>query len=112
MVVNTCAAKKTTMPRMRRTGPMGNPPKAGGVEAMRRVEARRAIWRCRAFSRHPEVRAKRASQDGNAKRRAWNDKRVALLPLDRPRRLRRHVVHHPVHALDLVDDARRDAAEE
>ena len=35
----------------------------------------------------------------------------ASLPLDRPRRLARHVVHHAVDALDLVDDARRDAAQ-
>ncbi len=35
----------------------------------------------------------------------------ALLPLDRPRRLRRHVIHHPVDSLDLVDDAGRGAGE-
>src|SRR3989449_10784694 len=29
----------------------------------------------------------------------------ALLPLDRRRRLRRDVEHHPIDALDLVDDA-------
>src|SRR5712672_1236631 len=33
-------------------------------------------------------------------------------PLDRPRRLARHVIHHPVHAFHLVDDPRRDLAEE
>jgi hypothetical protein len=31
------------------------------------------------------------------------------LPLNRPRRLRRHVVDHAVDALHLVDDARRGA---
>src|SRR3546814_18108165 len=34
------------------------------------------------------------------------------LPLDRPRRLARHVVDHPVDALHLVDNPRRGAAEE
>src|SRR5882757_9420071 len=34
------------------------------------------------------------------------------LPLNRPRRLARHVIHHPVDALDLVDDPRRGLAEE
>jgi hypothetical protein len=33
------------------------------------------------------------------------------LPLDRPRRLRRDVVHDPVDPLHLVDDARRCAAQ-
>src|SRR2546426_5804213 len=35
-----------------------------------------------------------------------------LLPLDRRRRLRADVVHDAVDALDLVDDARRDACEQ
>src|SRR5258708_8173 len=35
---------------------------------------------------------------------------LPLLPLNRPRRLRRHVIHHPVNALDLVDDPRRGNA--
>src|SRR5437879_1566718 len=34
------------------------------------------------------------------------------LPLDRPRRLARNIVHHAVDALDLVDDAGRDVADE
>src|SRR3982074_1505003 len=34
------------------------------------------------------------------------------LPLDRPRRLAGHVIHHAVHPLDLVDDAGGDAAQE
>src|SRR3954464_2790917 len=34
------------------------------------------------------------------------------LPLDRPRRLAGHVIHHAVDALDFVDDARRGRAEE
>ncbi len=38
--------------------------------------------------------------------------RQRSLPLNRTRRLRRHVVHHAVDALDLVDDARRDTADE
>src|SRR5262245_12660496 len=32
------------------------------------------------------------------------------LPLDRPRRLRCNVIHHPVHALHLVDDPRGHVA--
>ena len=36
---------------------------------------------------------------------------VLSLPLDRPRRLAGHVVHHAVDAVDLVDDARRRAAQ-
>src|SRR5205823_3291077 len=34
-----------------------------------------------------------------------------LLPLNRPRRLARHVIHHPIDALHLVDDPRRGGAE-
>src|SRR3954469_21426964 len=45
----------------------------------------------------------------------WNDATYRiigpLLPLNRPRRLARHVVHHPVHALHLVDDAGGGLAE-
>src|SRR5438874_5423515 len=37
--------------------------------------------------------------------------RTPLLPLNRPRRLARHVIHHPVDALHLVDDPRRGGAE-
>jgi hypothetical protein len=32
------------------------------------------------------------------------------LPLDRPRRLARHIVDDPIDALDLIDDPRRGAA--
>ena len=35
-----------------------------------------------------------------------------LVPLDRPRRLRGHVIDHPADALDPVDDAGRGAGEE
>ena len=34
------------------------------------------------------------------------------LPLDRSRRLRGHIIHNPVDALDFVDDAGRDAGQE
>src|SRR5664279_5626542 len=34
------------------------------------------------------------------------------LPLNRPRRLRRHVIHHPIDALDLVDDPPRGLTQE
>ena len=37
---------------------------------------------------------------------------AVLLPLNRARWFRGDVIHHPVHALHLVDDARRDVADE
>lgn len=36
----------------------------------------------------------------------------SLLPLNHPRRLARHIIHHAVDALDFVDDAGGGAAEE
>ncbi len=37
---------------------------------------------------------------------------IRSLPLNRPRRLARHVIHNAVDALHLIDDPRRGAAEE
>src|ERR1700722_1127760 len=37
---------------------------------------------------------------------------VASLPLNRPRRLTRHIIDHTIDALHLVDDARRHRADE
>lgn len=37
--------------------------------------------------------------------------RVALFPLDRGRRLAGDVVHHPVDAFDLIDDAAADVGQ-
>ena len=50
---------------------------------------------------------------GTAHDETTNDpvKTPDLLPLNRPRRLARHVIHHPVDALHLVDDARRGLAQ-
>src|SRR6266508_409835 len=45
--------------------------------------------------------------------RGWSCVSAAIsLPLDRARRLARHVIDHAVDAFDLVDDAGRDVADE
>lgn len=67
------------------------------------------VDRVRSMDEYPKSHDLRVA--ASPERRQRLNRHRPLLPLDRPGRLAGHVVHHPVHALHLIDDARGGLAQ-